>query len=76
MKESYYYWMKIFNSFFHDIIKRTLIMSFIGFLIVFAVSTWRFSPIAYILCFLICFGINFFLFFRKKEVKNEFKENQ
>ena len=76
MKESYYYWMKIFNNFYNDIIKSTLIMCVIGFFIVLLINVWRFKPIAYILCFLICFGINFFRFFRKKEVKNEFKNNQ
>jgi len=76
MKESYYYWRKIFNNFYYDIIKTTLIMFFIGSFIVLLINVWRFNPLAYILCFLICFGINFFRYFRKKEVMDEFKENQ
>lgn len=76
MKESYYYWKRILYGFFKDILKYTLIMSLLGFLIVFVVQSWRFNPLAYIICFMICFGINLFLFMRKKEVKNEFKNNQ
>ena len=76
MKESYYQWKKIFISLYHDIIKTTLIMFLIGSFIVLLINVWRFNPLAYILCFLICFGINFFRYFRKKEVMDEFKENQ
>ena len=76
MKESYYYWRKIFGNFYQDIIKNTLIMFLIGGVIILLINISRFNPIAYILCFLICFGINFFRYFRRKEVMNEFKDNQ
>ena len=76
MKENYFFYRKILLGFHKNIMIRTYIMSFMGFLIVIAVNTWRFNPLAYIIVFLICFGINFFLFFRKKEVINEFKKDQ
>ena len=79
MKESYYFWKKILINFYDDILKRTLIMLIPAFLIVVAVSSWRYNLLAYILAFLICFSINYFNFFRKYrsgEIKNEFKENQ
>lgn len=76
MKESFYYWKRILTSFFNDILKMTLIFCIPAFLIVFAVSTWRYNLLAYILAFLICFGVNYYRFFRKGEIKNEFKENQ
>ena len=74
MKESYYYWKRIFNQLYNDLIKKTLILFGVGCLIVFAI--WRLNPIAYIICFMFCFAIISFFYFRKKEVKNEFKENQ
>lgn len=76
MKESYYFWRKILTQFFNDVLKYTLILYVIAFLIVFAVNTWRNNLLAYIIAFLICFGINWFRYFRKEVVKNEFKENQ
>lgn len=76
MKESYYYWRKILLQFYNDILKYTLILYIIAFLIVFAVNSWRFRPIAYILAFLICLGLNWFRYFRNEVIKNEFKDDQ
>ena len=76
MKEDYFYWKKKLLEFFRNIIIPALLLYIVGFLIVFAVNTWRFKPIAYLISFLICFGISMFLYFRKKEVINELKPDE
>jgi len=76
MKENTLYWINIFKKLFNDILKKTLIMFILGSIIIFCFQHIRFNPVAYIIVFFICLGLNFFLYFRKPVVKNEFKENQ
>lgn len=76
MKEDYYYWKKIITNFYYDIFRNTLILFFIGSVIILIINTWRFNPLAYIICFFISFAIGIFNYMRKDEIKNEFKRNQ
>lgn len=66
----------LIKIFYYGILRYTIIMVVIGSLIIFAVNSWRYNPLIYFVCFLICLTINFFNFFRKPEVKNEFKGDQ
>lgn len=76
MKESAILNRLLIIFFFKHIFKWTIIMFIIGSLIVFVINAWRFNPLAYMLCFFICLGLNLFNFYRKPGVKDEFKGDQ
>ena len=63
---------KILYSFYKDVLRRTIIFFMIGVLIILVFRSWRFNLLVYIIWFSICFGINFFVLFLKKEIKKEF----
>jgi len=67
---------KLFRNFYNHVLKLSLIMYIPGFLIVLAVTPWRTKVIYYILVYIACFCVSLFIFTRKREVINEFKENQ
>lgn len=76
MKEETVNRIDLIKIFLRQILFLTIIMFIGGSLIIYVVKSWRFNPVIYIICFFICLGISCFNFFRKPEVKNEFKGNQ
>ena len=75
MKERTINMIRILRGFYHDVFKRTIIFFVIGCLILLVFKTIRAEPLAYIVLFMVCFGINFFILFLKRDVKKEFYGN-
>ncbi|PNX49473.1 MAG: hypothetical protein BV457_01560 [Thermoplasmata archaeon M9B1D] len=75
MKEETFQWYKILHNFYNDVIKLTIVMFIICILIIIVFEQLRVNPLSYIIGFVICFGINFFKTFFKKNVRSEFYEN-
>lgn len=63
---------RFLKAFWNDVVKRTILFFIIGVLIVIIFQSLRYNPLSYIILFVICFGINFFLIFFKREIKKEF----
>lgn len=65
MKEETINRILIIKIFLSCILKYTIIMFFIGSLVIFAISTWRDNPLNYIIWFFICLTINLLIFLEK-----------
>lgn len=74
MKEKTIKLYKILHQFYNEILKRTILFFILGSLIIFVVQTWRYNIPIYIFYFIICFSINFFLVFRKREINKELEK--
>jgi len=75
MKEEHIKIIRTLRGFYRDVLKRTIIFFILGCLIVFVFKTIRGEMLTYIVLFMVCFGINFFILFLKHEVKKEFYEH-
>lgn len=75
MREFYHYWLKVLHSFYIDIFKRALIFFILPLIVILVSSSWRVNPLSYLLAFIICFGVSFFLYMRKGECIDEFKKD-
>jgi len=75
MKEKTFQMIKILNKFYQEVVKWTFVMYFVCLLIIIVFEVLRYNPLSYIIGFFICFGINFFRTFFKKDIRKEFYEN-
>jgi len=74
MKEITVVRIKIIKQFYNDIIKNAIWFFPIGLLIIIVFELYL-DFLAYLVNFLICFGVSFVLFFMSKEKRKEFTED-
>lgn len=75
MKETTFQNIKILKKFYQEVIKWTILTYFVCLLIIVVFEVLRNNPLSYIIGFIICFGINYFRTFLKKDVRKDFYEN-
>ena len=76
MREDQVKFLRLLRNFYDYILKRTFLFFILSIPIIIVVERIRFEPVAYIISFFICFGINFFMFFMIRETSEEFHVNR
>ena len=74
MRESWIQKKRFIRRFYNDVVKRALFFYVLTFILILVVEILRMHVLAYVLGFIICFGISFFLHFMSREVLPEFEK--